>query len=82
MNKKALTKQIDKMEDWVERQNQTGMQMRQKFCTMQNPIVRAIAWEKVQSRNSHPDVSAKLEATNEGNKRKLSRHQIKRMTYF
>ena len=45
--------------------------MRQRFRTVQNPIVRATAREKVQSRNSHPDVIAKLEATNEGNKRKF-----------
>ena len=45
--------------------------MRQRFRTVQNPIVRAQAREKVHSRNSHPDVIAKLEATNEGNKRKF-----------
>ena len=45
--------------------------MRQQFCTVQNPIVQATAQEKVQSRNSHPDVIAKLEATNEGNTRKF-----------
>ena len=61
----------DKMKDWVERQHQTGMQMRQRFCTVQNPIARAQARKKVHSRNSHPDVIAKLEATNEGNKRKF-----------
>ena len=27
----------DKMEDWVERLHQTGMRMRQRFCTLQNP---------------------------------------------
>jgi len=59
------------MEDWVKRQHQTGMRMRQRFRTVQNPIARAQAREKVQSRNSHPDVIAKLEATNEGNKRKF-----------
>jgi len=73
---------VDKMEDWVERLHQTGMQMRQRFRTVQNPIVRATAREKVRSRNSHPDVIAKLEATNEGNKRKFIAHQKKRMTYF
>ena len=33
--------------------------------------MRATSREKVQSRNSHPDVIAKLEATNEGNKCKF-----------
>jgi hypothetical protein len=28
----------DKMEDWVERLHQTGMRMRQRFRTVQNPI--------------------------------------------
>ena len=35
------------------------------------PHCRTIAREKVHSRNLHPDVIAKLEATNEGNKRKF-----------
>ena len=35
------------------------------------PHCRAIAREKVHSRNLHPDVIAKLEAKNEGNKRKF-----------
>ena len=33
----------DKMEDWVECLHQTGMQMRQRFRTVQNPIARAEA---------------------------------------
>ena len=33
----------DKMEDWVEWLHQTGMRMRQRFCTVQNPLVLALA---------------------------------------
>ena len=58
------------MEDWVERLHQTGMRMRQQFCTVQNPLVRALAREKADSRNAHPDVIANLEAANKRNKRK------------
>ncbi len=36
---------------------------------MQNPLVRALAREKANSRNTHPDVIAHTDATNEGNKR-------------
>ena len=61
----------DKMEDWVERLHQTGMRMRQQFCTVQNPLVRALAREKADSRNAHPDVIANVEATNKRNKRKF-----------
>jgi hypothetical protein len=60
----------DKMEDWVERQHQTGIRMRQQFCTVQNPLVHARAQEKANSCSLHPDVIGNLEATNEGNKRK------------
>lgn len=61
----------DKMEDWVERQHQWGMQMRRRFRTVQNPLVRALAREKADSRNTHPDVLAQVDATDKGNKRKL-----------
>jgi hypothetical protein len=60
----------DKMEDWIERGHQTGMRMRQRFCTVQNPLVRARAQEEANSCSLHPDVIANLEATNKGNKRK------------
>jgi hypothetical protein len=60
----------DKMEDWVERQNQTRIRMRQQFCTVQNPLVRAQVQVKANSCSLHPDVIANLEATNKGNKRK------------
>ena len=46
------------------------MRMRQRFRTVQNPLVRAHAREKADSRNAHPDVIANLEATNKRNKRK------------
>jgi hypothetical protein len=46
----------NKMEDWVERLHQDGKQKRLCFCTVQNPIARAHAREKVHSRNMHPDV--------------------------
>ena len=62
----------DKMEDWVERLHQWGMQQRRRFCTVQNPLVCAMAREKASSCNTHPDVLAQVEATDEGNKRKLS----------
>jgi hypothetical protein len=60
----------DKMEDWVERLHQTGMRIRQRFCTVQNPLVRVLAQEKANSCNAHPVVIANLEATNIRNKRK------------
>jgi hypothetical protein len=61
----------DKMEDWVERLHQWGMQQRRRFRTVQNPLVRTMAREKASSRNTHLDVLAQVEATDEGNKRKL-----------
>jgi hypothetical protein len=38
---------------------------------VQNPLVRALAREKADSRNTHPDVLAQVDRTNEGNKRNL-----------
>jgi hypothetical protein len=58
-----------KMEDWIEQGHQTGMHLRQRFRTVQNPLVRALAQEKVNSRSTHPNVIAQTDATNEGNKR-------------
>jgi hypothetical protein len=46
----------DKMEDWVEHLHQSGMRMRQHFCTVQNPLLRALAHEKANSCNMHPNV--------------------------
>jgi hypothetical protein len=62
----------DKMEDWVERLHQWGMQQRRRFCTVQDPLVRALAREKATSRNTHPDVLAQVDATDTGTKRKVS----------
>ena len=48
----------DKMEDRVEHLHQWGMQQRWRFCTVQNPLVCAMAREKASSCNTHPDVLA------------------------
>jgi hypothetical protein len=44
------------------------MRLRQRFRTVQDPAIRAVAWEKVSSCSSHPDVIAHTDATNAGNK--------------
>ncbi len=62
----------DKMEDWVERLHQWGMRMRRRFRTVQYPFDRALAREKAASRNMHPDVLAKVESMDVGNKQNLS----------
>jgi hypothetical protein len=62
----------DKMEDWVERLHQMGMRLRQRFCTVQNPAIRANAREKASSLLLHPNVIAHTNATNSGNKRSFS----------
>ncbi len=62
----------DKMEDWVERLHQTRMRLRQRFPTVQNLVIHALAREKANSRSSHPDVIAHTNATNAGNKRSFS----------
>ena len=51
----------DKMEDWVERQHQWGMQQRRRFRTVQDPLVRVLAREKATSCNTHLDVLAQME---------------------
>jgi hypothetical protein len=70
----------DKMEDWVERLHQWGMQQRRPFCTVQNPLVRAVAREKAGFCNTHPDVLAQVETTDEENTRKIS--EKRRLTYY
>ena len=45
--------------------------MRQRFRTVGNPLVWAIAREKTNSRNAHPDVIAHLDVTNKRNKQKF-----------
>ncbi len=62
----------DKMEDWVERLHQTGMRLQQRFRTVQNPAIRAVAREKASSRSSHPNVIAHTKATNARNKHSFS----------
>jgi len=52
--------------------HQWGMQQRRCFRTVQNPLVCAMSREKASFRYTHPDVLAQVEATDEGNKRKLS----------
>jgi hypothetical protein len=66
----------DKMEDWVERLHQWGIQQRRRFRTVQNPLVRATAREKATSRNTHPEVLAQMDATDAGNKWKMSEIKV------
>jgi hypothetical protein len=56
---------------WVEHLHQTGMRLRQHFHSVPNPLVCAIAREKVHSHNMHPEAIPHLDKTNEGNKQKL-----------
>ncbi len=62
----------DKMEDWVECLHQWGMQQRRHFCTVQDPLVCALAREKAASCNMHPNVLAQVEATDAWNKQQFS----------
>jgi hypothetical protein len=62
----------DKMEDWVERLHQWGMQQRRRFRTVQNPLVRTTAQERETSCYNHPDVLAQVDATDARNKQILS----------
>jgi sulfur transfer complex TusBCD TusB component (DsrH family) len=56
------------MEDWMEQLHQTGMRLRQRFCTVQNLVIRALVREKANSCLSHPDVIDHTSVTNTGNK--------------
>ena len=49
-----------------------GMRMRWHFWTVQDPLVHALLHEKATSRNMHPNVLAKVESTDLGNKQNLS----------
>jgi hypothetical protein len=40
-----------KMVDWIEQGHQTGMHLQERFRTVQNPVVRALAWDKANSRS-------------------------------
>ncbi len=62
----------DKMEDWVECLHQTGMHLQQRFCTVQNPAIRANVHEKASFCSSHPDVIEHTNAMNLGNKQSFS----------
>ncbi len=62
----------DKIEDWVEHLHQTGMHLQQRFCTVQNPAIRANAREKASFCSLHPDVIAHTDATNLGNMQSFS----------
>jgi hypothetical protein len=44
------------------------MHLQQFFHTVQNPLIRVLAREKANSHNTHPDVIAHTDTTNEGNK--------------
>jgi hypothetical protein len=48
------------------------MWLGQRFHTVQNPAILAVAWENASSRSSHPDVIAHTDATSAGNKRSFS----------
>jgi hypothetical protein len=56
----------------MERLHQTGMRLRQRFRTVQNLAIRAVAREKVSSHSLHPDVIAHTNATNAGSKHSFS----------
>jgi hypothetical protein len=62
----------NKMEDWVKHLHQWGMQQHRHFHTVQNSLVCAVVQEKAGSCNTHLDVLAQVEATDKGNKRKIS----------
>ncbi len=57
---------VNKMEDWVEQLHQTGMCLREHFCRVKIPVVRAQAGEKAHSPSLHPDVIAHTDATSAG----------------
>ena len=66
----------EKMEDWIERGHQTGMRLRERFRTVENPVIRALAREKANSRSPHPDVITHVDAINSGNKRSFSEIKV------
>ncbi len=69
----------NKMEDWVERLHQTGKRQRLRYCTVQKPVIRSLAREKVNSCNMHPDVIAQTDKINEGSKRNLAEQKADRV---
>ena len=60
------------MEDWVEQLHQTGMRLQQRFCTVQNPVIRMLVQEKANSCLTHPDVIAHTSVMKVGNKHSFS----------
>jgi hypothetical protein len=58
----------DKMEDCVERLHLTGMRLRRRFCTVQNPAIHTLAQEKVNFFLLHLNVIANTDAKNAVNK--------------
>ena len=66
----------DEIEDWVEQLHQWGMQQRRQFWTVQNPLICMNEQEKAASCKTHPKVLAQMEATNEGNKWKMSETKV------
>ncbi len=60
-----------KMEDWLERLHQDGKREQLQFWTVQNPITRVRAREKLHTLNIHPDLNSQTNIINEGNKRNL-----------
>ncbi len=56
----------------MERLHQTGMHLRQRFRTVQNPAICAVAREKASLCSLHPDVITHTDATNAGNKHSFS----------
>jgi hypothetical protein len=66
----------DKMEDWVEPMHQDGIREWQRFWTVNNPEIRAMAREKVHVQDTHADVIAFTNEINEGNKCNLSEPKV------
>jgi hypothetical protein len=66
----------DKMEDFIERMHQPGMRLQDCFLRVKNPVARAQAREKINSRLCHPDVIARIDLTNKSKKRSFSAVKI------
>ncbi len=53
-----------------------GDAARRQFRTVQNPLIRVMVRERATSRKTHPEVLAQMDATNKGNKRKMSENKV------
>ena len=62
----------DKMEDGIEKSNQTGKRKRGQFNSVINLQVKAEAMQRVVHRNSDPDVVAETQKVIEASKQKLT----------